>query len=255
MIGKKELLFTPFSRKNKKIYFASMATYFSMVEYLKNFPWTKEPPKEDFENYCCYIYVLFYVKYVKPEMPFSISKVDPPDFVFESNDMTFGLEQTNATTKSYKHASHIFYGQYPPGSFIELSEYWNDHTSKDTVRLGLKKPNEPLTGIGWGDNGQENIWIECIYAAISKKTVCLRETYHTVCAKNELIIYDDTPTGYPDLEYAIPKLKEKYGKEDNKEKLQYDKIHIITRESLFYDVFGKYYCSNISKGSLDSYAK
>ena len=66
---------------------------------------------------------------------------------------------------------------YPEGSILELSEYCSNETSRDSVELGLRRPNEPLQGNGWGNYGQEKHWASCFYNSIFEKTRKLNNSY------------------------------------------------------------------------------
>lgn len=243
-----------FSDTVRQIILNSKEDCSKVIENLKEFYFPKRPTKSDYESFCCYIYITAIFRLNKIQYPFSVFKAEPPcpDFMLNVLGKSVGLEQTNATTNSYKHAEAVL-NNYPEGSLIELSEYCSNETSRDSVELGLRRPNEPLQGDGWGNYGQEKQWASCFYNSIFEKTRKLNNSYITQCPNHELIIFDDTNTFASRRDYALNKLKRHCQKDIDTHKgdrVVFDKIHIISCDIFIYDLMGEECFCDVSKKSL-----
>lgn len=243
-----------FSDTIKKIKLTTEGDCFKLVELIKRFSFGDCPTKKDYERFSCCIYIISIFKLNRIQFPFSASWTEPPcpDFILNIMGKPVGLEQTNATTNSYKHAEAIG-ANYPEGSCLELSEYCSNETSRDTAELGLRKPDEPLQGSGWGDYGQEKLWARCFYDSIVRKTKRLNSHYITQCPNHELIIYDYTPTCAPRLGYAMKKLKIQYHQfidDEKRDGTLFDKTHVISGNRFYYDLMGEELDCDIPRESL-----
>lgn len=243
-----------FSDTVRQIILSSKEDCYKIIGNLKEFYLPERPTKSDYESFCCYIYIAAISKLDKIQYPFTASRAEPPcpDFMLSVLGKPIGLEQTRATTESYKHAEAVS-NDYPEGSLIELSEYCSNETSRDTVELGLRRPNEPLQGSGWGDYGQEKHWASCFYNSIVEKTRKLNDSYIAQCPNQELIIFDETNTVAPRLGYALKELKNHYQRFINDEKREgslFDKIHVISDNHFYYDFMGEDCFCDVSKKSL-----
>lgn len=221
-------------------------------EYLSGFSFGTSPKKEDIETFCCLIYVYFLVKEKLLDLPIKVLWDDRPDFSLSFHEISVGLEVTTATTSSLQHAYAVANKEFPPGSLIEMSEYWSNTTSKEIVKKGIRKPGERFQGCGWGDYGQEKQWIECVKRSIANKTELLNKPYFKKYSINDLVIFDDTPTVCPHLDYAIPKLQEFRDQIKMLGSKRFDKIHVITDNHLLYDLFNNLRTIDISKSKISN---
>lgn len=244
---------TLFSENTRKIRLDSKADYLKIVESMRNFMFPDCPRSTDYEFFCFYVYIISLFKLGRIAFPIWAEKIESPDFLLCFDGQTIGLEHTNATTTSLQHA-YSKLNECPEGSLVELPEYCSEQTSKETVLKGIRAPRERLQSSGWGDWGCENAWVKCFFDAIVKKTDLLNRDHFKKYTCNELIIYDDTPSVCPKLDYSVPKLKEEYKRFSRvADGVRYfEKIHLITSSTVIYDVMQEPRVVDIQKSALDS---
>ena len=161
--------------------------------------------------------------------PIVIDKRESPDYKLSLiNGRTIGIEHTRATTENSKHADSK--AKAEPGQLIELPYLWDKEHSNEIVNNSIKNRGEELDHPGYGDDGEEKAWVECVLSTISKK---LKKDYSGFDS-TELIVFDDSPAFFRRYEDTAPRLKKELIK--LQECKHFDKIHIFDDHKLIYDV-------------------
>jgi hypothetical protein len=185
------------------------------------------------ELYCMHIYLKHLL--IHKIFPIHIkTERECPDFVLQIRDFTIGLEHTRASCQA------LTYGEkkledYPEGSMLEVPDCQHIKASKESIKEVIRKPGEPLQSIGWGDRGKEKFLIESILNSIKEKTKKLNQNYE-IYHSNELIIYDNISILCMRWDYVMSELKKQYTKTNSR---NFDKIHLIVKNELCYDIMSK----------------
>ncbi len=186
------------------------------------------------ELYCVIMYVKhLYSKHRK--FPIHInSERESPDFELQIGEIKIGLEHTRASCQA------LTYGEkkledYPEGSMLEIPDCEHITASKESIKEVIRKPGERLKSAGWGDWGREKLLIKAILDSIKNKTEKLNQNYE-IYPSNELIIYDNISIPGMRWDHVMSELKEEYTKTSCR---HFDKIHLIARDKLYYDIMSK----------------
>lgn len=140
-------------------------------------------PKDQFaeEIYCLRRYLFPLADSGLLRFPFTATKSETPDFILKwPQGKTIGLEVTKATRQEFEADLTRFDRKQ------ETKAYPSDPAA-DTMELSF---------VGWAGNEVERQWVEYVLASIANKLENI-DTYSV--GECDLLIYDNTPTGAPDL--------------------------------------------------------
>ncbi|MHC4648406.1 MAG: hypothetical protein ACYTBJ_23345 [Planctomycetota bacterium] len=230
-----------FSDTCKRIVVRKHSDLNQIVEHVKNSTFDKDNSTIAHECLSLYLFLIAAFKIEQLRLPIEISKDESPDFrLSQINQGPYlGLEHTRATEPKYKMDESEF-GEYPEGSVMELPYYGSQVPPPKKSRVALKKPGEPLTSDGYGDDGREKQWTNMVLDAIKRKTQHLNADKFTKHARNELLVEDDGPADVSfRFDNAIKILKTTYVQVKMDGPLRFDKVHIYSDDRLVYDVFGQ----------------
>jgi hypothetical protein len=156
--------------------------------------------------------------------PIAVAKTESPDFIFSwEHDTIVGVEVTKATRKEFE---------------------------ADLTRLNRKQktkhyPSDPDEGVmdlsiaGWAGNALERELVEYVLAAVADKLEDI-DTYSV--GPCDLLIYDNTPTGAPDLTLVAETLHLKLSANSlcSNSGRSFGVISVIRDPWLIYDIGGTY---------------
>ncbi len=188
---------------------------------------------DDNELYC----ILMYVRYlysIHRKFPIHIdSKRKGPDFELQIGEIEIGLEHTRASCQALTYGK-VKLEDYPEGSKLEIPDCQHITPSKEAIKEVIRKPGEQLQSVGWGNWGKEKFLIEVILNSIKEKTKKLNQNYE-IYPSNELIVYDNIsiPVRW---NYVMSELKKQYTRTSGR---NFDKIHLIAKDKLSYDIMSK----------------
>jgi hypothetical protein len=183
-------------------------------------------PKDQFaeEMYCLRRYLYPLVDSGLVRFPFTVAKSETPDFILNRpQDVIVGLEVTKATRQ----------------------EFEADLTRLDRKQKTKHYPSDPAAGAmdlsvaGWVGNALETEWVEYVLASIADKLKDI-DTYPV--GGCDLLIYDNTPTGAPDLNMVAKavrlKLSETSPRSNNSRR--FGVVSVIRDPWLIYNIDGPY---------------
>ncbi len=236
------------------ILFENKESLKNIVRFLKNYWIITEDDKNAHELYSILVYIVSKEKISKSIYPFLLIKNESPDFRFMSSDekIFLGVEHIIATVQDYKMASNEL-SQMSIGSKLDLSYYSPFHKlPKDEIFKGILNPEDKYKGQGHNGDRPEAEWVEIIRKSIKDKTKLLNKKSFNKFDQNELLIEDDSPVkGMNDLEGALEKLLLlKDSMFDVDDVIKYDRISILSKKYLIYDVFSQCKIVDKSKESL-----
>lgn len=177
------------------------------------------------QHYIEYLYKVQDVDFIRFE------KREGPDFELQIGDDKIGLEHTRASCQMLAYADVKLDG-CPEGSMLEIPESERFKARKESINKVIRKPEEPLQGVGWGDWGREKFFIKVVMDSIKEKTKKLNKNY-TLYPSNELIIYDHLQLPGIRWHYVKDELKNQYIRTLP---ISFSKIHLITDDTLFYGI-------------------
>lgn len=182
-------------------------------------------PKDQFAEekiYCLRRYLFPLADNGLLTFPLTAAKSETPDFILEwPQEATTGLEVTKATRR----------------------EFEADLTRLDRKQKTKHYPGDATAGAmnlsvtGWGGNALETEWVEYVLASIADKQEDL-DTYSV--GECDLLIYDNTPTGAPDLKMVAEavrlKLSESSPRSNNGRR--FGVVSVIRDPWLIYNIAG-----------------
>lgn len=183
-------------------------------------------PKDQFaeEIYCLRRYLFPLADGGLLRFPITVAKSETPDFIFSGQqDTVTGLEVTKATRQEFE---------------------------ADLMRLNLKQktkhyPSDRVKGVmdlsiaGWAGNALEKELVEYVLAAIADKVEDVNTYSVGLC---NLLIYDNIPTGAPDLTLVAETLRLKLSANPLRSNSgrSFAVISVIRDPRLIYDIGGAY---------------
>ena len=181
-------------------------------------------PKDQFaeEMYCLrrYLFPLAHNGLLK--FPLTAAKSETPDFILEwPQERTIGLEVTKATRQ----------------------EFEADLTRLDRKQTTKHYSSDPAAGAmdlsvaGWAGNALEAEWVEYVLASVANKLEDI-DTYSV--SGCDLLIYDNTPTGAPNLNMAVEAVRSKLPGSfpGSNNRRRFGVVSVIRDPWLIYDIAG-----------------
>ena len=156
--------------------------------------------------------------------PITVAKTETPDFLLSwQQDATVGLEVTKATRQEFE---------------ADLTRFDRKQRTKHYL-------SDPATGTmdlsvaGWAGNAVEREWVEYIVASILDKLEDINTYSVGGC---DLLIYDNTPTGAPDLNMVAEKvcLKLSGSSPHSLAGRRFGVVSVIRDPRLIYNIAGPY---------------
>jgi hypothetical protein len=190
-------------------------------------------PKDQFaeEMYCLrrYLFPLAHDGLLK--FPLTVAKSETPDFILEwPHERTIGLEVTKATREEFE------------ADLTRLDrKQTTKHYSSDPAAGAME-----LSATGWAGNAPEAEWAEYVLATIADKLKDINTYSVSSCTYSvsscELLIYDNTPTGAPDLNNAVEAVRLKLsgsfpGASNGR---RFGVVSVIRDPWLIYDIAGQH---------------
>ena len=156
--------------------------------------------------------------------PLTAAKSETPDFIVEwPQERTIGLEVTKTTRQ----------------------EFEADLTRLDWKQETKHYPSDPTAGAmdlsvaGWAGNALEKEWVEYVLASVADKLEDI-DTYSV--GGCDLLIYDNTPTGAPDLNMVAEAVRSKlFGSSPcSNNGRRFGVVSVIRDPWLIYNIAGPY---------------
>lgn len=222
----------------------------NILPFLKQFKFDKNDSKDskEFFSILAYLYANNILQTLN--FPFFLIKNEHPDFriICEEKKQSLGIEHTLSTLQDYKMAESE--SKKIPGSKLE-PDYYSPfkRLHKKEINIGIRQPNERLTGPGYSGFSPEVEWAEIIKNTIHNKTTLLNKDHFKKFTSNELIVQGDSHVEFfidlnKALEYLEPHIKEYHS---SSHKIKYDKIHIISMNTFVFDVLSRNEIIKLSK--------
>jgi hypothetical protein len=183
-------------------------------------------PKDQFaeEIYCLRRYLFPLADGGLLRFPITVAKTETPDFLLNwQQDATIGLEVTKATRQEFE---------------ADLTRFDRKQETKHYL-------SDPATGTmdlsvaGWAGNAVEREWVEYILASILEKLEDI-DTYSV--GGCDLLIYDNTPTGAPDLNMVAEAVRLKLSRSSpsSNNGCRFGVVSVIRDPRLIYNIAGPY---------------
>jgi hypothetical protein len=181
-------------------------------------------PKDQFaeEIYCLRRYLFPLAHNALLKFPVTAAKSETPDFILEwPQQRTIGLEVTKATRREFE------------ADLTRLDrKQTTKHYSSDLAAGAME-----LSLAGWAGNTLEAEWAEYVLASVADKLEDIDMYSVSGC---DLLIYDNTPTGAPDLNMAVEavRLKLSWSFPGNNNGRPFGVVSVIRDLWLIYDIAG-----------------
>jgi hypothetical protein len=183
-------------------------------------------PKNQFaeEMYCLRRYLFPLADAGLLMFPLTAAKSETPDFILEwPQERTIGLEVTKATRR----------------------EFEADLTRLDRKQETKHYPSDSTAGAmalsvaGWAGNALEKEWVDHVLSSVTDKLEDI-DTYSV--GGCDLLIYDNTPTGAPDLNMVAEAVRSKFTGTSpcSNGGRRFGVVSVIRDPWLIYDIAGPY---------------
>lgn len=223
------------------LFFADEADFLDKISRVDTFVPGRTEGRQSWheERYC----IVHYLQHLQAEnllkFPLEVESAEAPDFLLRfQTGLVVGIEHTNFGTEEF-HLASAKLEQQPEGSMLEASSFDLAGNPKN-VMSAIKLPGETLNGPGWAGNEAEHQWAELANRAIKRKRVSLNKSHHTICDRNELLLYDNTHLHLGSsvelaLKILIGNLKD--NRETSDQSRGFDAVSVFHQSDVFIDVF------------------
>lgn len=169
-------------------------------------PFWRGATKDQLEHCLCFRFLSTFAEESQILFPLGVVQADKPDFRFEMNSSTTGVECTLALSEQFSRALALR-EECCPAVWIDLSDFrWGcpDRTSEEIIAI-LKR--NKLTGEPWHGDAADREWARAMKACIDIKTEKLNADGFLRFGNNWLLIDDNfIPQSIIDIERCLPHL-------------------------------------------------
>jgi len=185
---------------------------------------------EHTERYAIVNFLISRVSERQYKYPISIIHRDKPDFLLQTARNSIGIECTEAIPKQLAWAQALMAEHFPDGLYEPEFFRWNSpiRTKAEMMEL-LSKSQKKLHGVPVYGDGIEKDWANWMHKSICSKTEKLNSPGFEVFERNQLLIYDNLPKAWNNLNKASAILFEKLKRLWTENVLQFNRVIIETR--------------------------
>lgn len=183
-------------------------------------------PKDQFaeEIYCLRRYLFPLADGGLLRFPITAAKTETPDFLLNwQQDATIGLEVTKATRQEFE-------ADLTRLDRRQKTKYYPSDLTAGAMQLSVA---------GWAGNALEKEWVDYVLASIADKLEDINTYSVGGC---DLLIYDNTPTGAPDLNMVAEAVRLKLSRSPlcSSNGRSFGVVSVIRDPWLIYNIAGPY---------------
>ena len=194
------------------------------MEDIKVPPRHKGRTTEHTEKYCLFKMLATLAENYLLKYPIEIVKQERPDFVFKLNDLSIGLEQTEAVPENL--AKQDFLRSKMDKNEVRFISKHHPKEARKTTKQLKHEINNTVPSGGWAGDSVEVNWSEAMEHFIELKEINASKPGYTSFDENCLLIYDNWPTAALDVDVGANYLVKRLN--DYKHKYNFDKIYILS---------------------------